>query len=1000
MRKLKDTRSIQRGLFQGRLVQQTLILFFLWLFTIGWAHAQEPGFRNISVLDGLPSARVFQVRAGADGTMWFATDNGVANFDGNTIHSYGEEEGLTESSVFALTHDNRNREWFATYTGELFFHEGDSLKAYKNNEVLKDYIRNGTIISLSVYEDTVWVSYNMFPPVKVYGDGELEVYDIEKDQGAYTIYQVKFPHSESIFGRLSGRDSDTVILARSDAQGNLSKEKIRVEGNGYGYPMSIQDMPNGDVLVTMHQVLLVKKRDGSCLEKNLGVSFSMASSAYDPHGRVWIGTFDDGVFVLDPKQNYAVVDHFLIGHTITSVTFDREGGAWLSSYSSGVFYSPLPDIRYFIPGGPEIGSPLIRILSHKNRIYTAAKNGDIYQLANKNGFAEYFELWVESEQGIIDLSSDGHHFYIQSNLNELREIQETGEEQKIYQRKARYILADQDRIYSIASHSSDNGIWMKKPGKGPVMVSRDVCRARDVKIDREKNIWLACQDGIQILTLQGDREMKRDHIPVGRVKSLFIDKDTVYAATSSRGVAIIDRKTLGVDFLDKENGLRSNQVHSGFVSSDGALWVSTNIGLHRLRKQGRKFEQVKVYTEKDGLLAGVINGFTEADGQIWCLGDQGIWKIPLKGQHKNETPPLISITASELVRDRIFEASDLQQLRYQDNSLSFRFRGVAFRNGEEIRYRYRLIGLDSNYRYTKEQQVFYSGLASGAYTFEVQAANNDGVWSESPATIHFTIPQPWWETWWFFLITGVLSLLIVYWAATFRNRIRNQRNTMQPAMIESEQKALSSQINPHFLYNSLNSAQFYINSNKSDKASDHLANFSMLMRKVLQNTSNSFVSVKEELSILKLYLELEQERFENKFEFSFDVDEVLNQEKLQIPSMILQPHVENAIWHGLMKSEKRDGHIKISLKQKGNTLIWSIKDNGIGRAKAAEYNNEHRSATHVSSGLRLTRDRLELLSKKTKKNYKLEVIDLMTEDLQPAGTEIVIQIPVDEIATA
>ena len=994
MRGSKHMHYFKRTLLSGKRYRDILLLLFLGVSFIEVTNAQEPGFRNISVLDGLPSARVFQVKAGADGAMWFATDNGVANFDGNQFRSYGEEEGLTEPSVFALTHDNRGREWFATYSGELFYHEGDSIKPCKNNDVIQDYAKNLNIICLSVHEDTVWLSFTRESPIKVYGDGNLEVLDIKSDNRLFTLYRIEPPHSEAIYGRISGPDADSVLLVLGDAQGHFSKDRIKLDGHPNGYRLSVIRVPNGDVLAANHQALFVRKSNGMTLEKHLGVSFAMASSACDAQGRVWIGTFDDGVFVLDPQQDYAVVDHFLDGQGITSVAFDREGGVWLSSYSSGVYYSPLPDIRYFFPGGPEAGGPFIRVLSHEEQIYTATENGQIYRLEQGIGKSEDFELYAESNnQNISDIASKGEHFYYQTFSKGLIEILESGEKKLAYNRAARYVRSIGDELYSISSHSSDNGIWMNKPGKEPIKVSRDVCRASDAHVDREKNIWLACGDGIQVITTEEHREVNRELIPIGRVKDIFLKNDSFYAATSSRGLAIIDRNTRDIVFLDKENGLTSNQVHSSFVSSKGELWVSTNRGLHLLRKRDKGFERVKVYTEMDGLFAGVINGFLEFKGNIWCCGDQGIWKIPLNGQHKNEIPPNISITASELVRDRAVEPSDFQQLRYHDNSLSFRFRGIAFRNGEEIRYRYRLLGLDSNYRYTNEQQVYYTGLASGSYTFEVEAANNDGVWSDTPATMSFVIPKPFWETWWFIALIVLLVAGLVYWLATVRNRNRNERNAMKLALIESEQKALSSQINPHFLYNSLNSAQFYINSNRSQEASDHLANFSLLMRKVLKNTSTSFVTIEEELSILKLYLELEQERFDHQFEFKFDIEPGLDLGQLKIPSMVLQPHVENAIWHGLMKSNRKDGLIWVVLETNRDNLIWRIIDNGIGRQASKEEFERRKKSGHQSSGVKLTKERMELLSRKTGHDYSLKIIDLTDEEGQPVGTEVNVVIP-------
>ena len=230
----------------------------------------------------------------------------------------------------------------------------------------------------------------------------------------------------------------------------------------------------------------------------------------------------------------------------------------------------------------------------------------------------------------------------------------------------------------------------------------------------------------------------------------------------------------------------------------------------------------------------------------------------------------------------------------------------------------------------------------------------------------FTINPPFWETWWFRLLIVTVLLGGSLSAIMIRDKIRREKLDLELAVLENEQKALTAQINPHFIYNAMNSVQYYVLENERGKAADQLAKFSELMRKVLTNTKNSFISLKSELSILNLYLSLEKERFEQMFEYTLKVDEKLDQERLLVPSMVVQPHIENAIWHGLLHKQNGKGMVSVELLVDRGCLIWKVRDNGVGRkqTKVTAKASLDRDAGYTSSGIYLTRRRLDLLSRK------------------------------------
>lgn len=244
--------------------------------------------------------------------------------------------------------------------------------------------------------------------------------------------------------------------------------------------------------------------------------------------------------------------------------------------------------------------------------------------------------------------------------------------------------------------------------------------------------------------------------------------------------------------------------------------------------------------------------------------------------------------------------------------------------------------------------------------------------------------------WWLFGIIGVL-LAIIGWLV-FRLNISRKAQTEQlkaeynNQIIELESKALRAQMNPHFLFNSLNSIRLFVLKNEIESASNYIAKFSKLLRMILSNSRQEVITVYDEIQSLRLYLDFERLRFDHGFDFDIQIDgqEVLG---CQIPPMLIQPFVENAIWHGLMPRMDDKGYIKISFEKTVEQLKISVLDNGVGR-QHAKPNSMQKLVNEGSVGLKLTKERLQSLSLRTQLQNYFEINDLQDEQLNPSGTLI------------
>jgi LytS/YehU family sensor histidine kinase len=308
-----------------------------------------------------------------------------------------------------------------------------------------------------------------------------------------------------------------------------------------------------------------------------------------------------------------------------------------------------------------------------------------------------------------------------------------------------------------------------------------------------------------------------------------------------------------------------------------------------------------------------------------------------------------------------------------------------------VRYRYKLEGLDDNWStLTSRSEANYGNLPHGKYTFKVKAMNGDGYWSnEYPYT--FTIRPPWWHTWWAYTIFSLTFIGMIYALFRYRlNKIRSDHEVKQKTA-ELEMQALRAQMNPHFIFNSLNSINLFILENNKLQASEYLTKFSRLVRLILNNSREAFIPLEQELEALELYLELESLRFELRFNYEITLDKNIDASALKVPPLIIQPYAENAIWHGLM-SKKDRGHLKISLYKEKEILFCRICDDGVGRRKAAEIRSRS-SSTRKSVGMHITAERIAMFQDQGESSTYVTITDLVLPDGSPGGTEVLITIP-------
>jgi len=426
----------------------------------------------------------------------------------------------------------------------------------------------------------------------------------------------------------------------------------------------------------------------------------------------------------------------------------------------------------------------------------------------------------------------------------------------------------------------------------------------------------------------------------------------------------------------------------------GNMWFGTSgNGVYKLNHSKRiKYNAPQIFSSTNQKTKQTESAFIINSTPV--VNDSSSKIISTNILKKDTIPPVVFIN-NVSINGVDTNSLNHYELQHYQNNIEFNISGI-FSGNSNLQYKYILEGFETDWNYATQTSAYYSALKPGNYTFKVFAMSDNGVWSKIPAVISFNINPPFYLSFWFifsivfvFIALGLIIALLVYRKTQSRNKALEIEK--QKALV-SELHALRSQMNPHFIFNTLSSIQNFITKNDSKDAVSYLSKFSKLMRATLENTQQQQISIKNEVETLSLYMDLEKLRLNNKFSYQITVDENIDELFEEIPPMLIQPYVENAIWHGISHKEGK-GTIKIAFNLLNENLIrCSIEDDGIGRIKANEINGNQKKKT--SLGMSITKERLELINSLKDSKLNVTITDL-EENNEAKGTKIELFIPLD-----
>lgn len=979
----------------GFLVFGQLILFCTKIY------AQHYNFKNYSVEHGLPYVQIFALHQDHQGYLWSGGYGGASKFNGKTFENYSPKNGLANHFVNAITEDQKHRVIIGTIGGLSIIENH-----HFSNYTIKNGLPSNFITSLCVDQNGIlWIGTNQG---LCYLNGEK-------------IIQTSFFKKQNIKCLTKGFSNDLYIGTSNALYQKKNKE---LEFDTIIKHINVNSISSNEYT---NEIIVGSTNGLYVLNSKLNTSkiFHISNGLLDEditvvlcqkNGTTWIGSKNGLINFKANEFSYFNIGFDNNANHIRSLLIDNEENLWIGTHSGLYKYRGKGFAVYDRQNG--LGSAFIfQVARDANKnLWIATENNGVYKYANgffknygsKQGLLDNkiyavlpFEdgtIWFGGEKGISIFKNEtitsfpfGKQFMQEAPINCL------------YRDSKQVIwIGGQNGLCSMKKNGqSYTTTYYKLPIKS---IEKEGIAVWSIIEDNQGNIWAGTYLG-GLFKLEKD-SFKQQTIssPEAVTTALDLCKDNygnIYAATLD-GVLMFNPDKHTYKLISEKDGLSSELVYAINITKDNCyLWAGTNQGVNKIDIKKLQVDIIDIlkYGKVDGFTGVESNShgiFEDVDSTIWFGTVNGLIQYSPKEFIKNTYLSNTIITNFKLAYTDTILTNGVK-LPYSLNNISFYFDGISLTDPEKVLYTYKLDGFDKEWSpYTETNNAKYDNLPPGKYTFKVKSCNNEGIWNVEPATFSFIIKTPFYKTWWFFLIIfgSAISVLII----VFRLRVRQIKQKQQlefehlVEVSKAELTALRAQMNPHFVFNALNSIQHYILNSKGEEAVKYLSKFAKLIRIILNNSEKPITTINEDIEAITLYLELEKMRFENKFDYTISIDSSIDGDYDEIPPMLIQPYLENAILHGINPKETT-GHIGINIKVVGQFIKISIIDDGIGREKSKAVQSLQPAARHKSLGMKITQDRVRILNTIHQSNLNVNIIDLYNDKKEAIGTQVDLFIP-------
>lgn len=993
---------------------------FLLVFTDGFAQ------RFYSINDRYPFAQTQVIYQDDYGFIWFGTKDGLIKYDGYSTKEYRNIPGVSTSLPGAQIKSIVQESDSTLFIG----FENIGLVLFSRNTGISTRVDlNGGSSNLHVnslikdHKGNIWIGTNQ--GLYKYEKTEDEHFSIQPIDSSGLV-------SKNVLGLFEDRNND-LWIGTDEGIHLIARDKEAIESpmTNTGFPkeevISIQERNTGELWVSFRRgkskIYRWEAHSRSFIPITRFNRDGEFSFVFDSEDHLWASSHARGIYKFTPENETFFMEKHSSWHGMRamftfSIYHDKFDNIWVEG-----------DEVYKMPG-------------HHKEFYSI--ESDQFQVISV--FADEDNIWYCSNEPYKWSRSERQSIPYLENVDftELINPDRERKHKRIYQYK-------EWRDFVVFTSIRNVFIWNRKSNTFTEYPTKLEGAFREFFIDSTDQIWFPGDNGNPAILDLNSGKVKNVPNLKGMTTACAVvqSKDgTQWWGTHNHGLFSYDPKSDSVeqfvpDPSNPQSSISSFSINDILVHSDGSIWIGTKLGLNVIDP---KTNQITRHDFKDQSINTNINSILEDnEGNLWLGTEKGLLYFnPIQNKLRHFTvhdglintnytpracykdqkgclyfggnngvdyffPEKIGVNTivpdlyiknvhvnGKLYNDSIAgELLHSIRLKHKQNFLEVELTGLHYVSPEAQEYAYRISDQSDDWISLGQNRVItLARLSPGNYSLEAKCANSDGFWSDPKELLHIIIQPPFWQTAWFLGLMTLIIMLSVY--LIYSGRIRkirrdeNQKTELNKRIAEIEMKAIRAQMNPHFLFNSLNSIRLLIDKGDSESAKLYLIKYSQLIRQVLNNSRNKFIRLDQEINMLRLYLDLEKMRFKN-FNYLFSVDDNVDVDFIEIPPLLMQPYVENAIWHGLMHKKNGEKQLDINIVRDKEFVTIKIEDNGIGR-KQSEFINSTKKKTKDSFGLKMSEDRIMFLQDIYGREATVQIDDLEN----PTGTRVIIRLPIGE----
>ncbi len=954
--------------------------FFIGISTIG----QEYNYYHYDVRDGLSGITIYSIAQDRDGFLWVGTETGLSRFDGSRFKNYTENEGLNENEIINLFVDSKNRVWifpfknsiYYYYNGKIFNASNDSLlkKFNLRNEIYKACEdKNGNIFFLETNKLHILSANNKLTEINefngksfynygcgVAADGTCNLYiGTPQDIANSRIQNFEFRNFEF----LAKRTSQYQHLSRNAFEVNASFILVKNAGFIEIYNQNTKEQFKVEVPDHFHSISYI---NDSCFI---------------------ISTFEKTLLFNIKQKKF--IDSFLTNKLVNRCLRDSEGNLWFATMTQGLYRLSSTKFKVYKVEDNFSLMPVYALDRVDKHLYIGSGKNLLWDLNLQND--QLKKSIIKSDYTINRLSAIQSHdkqtlflatnagLFKTSKTNTSIYFPDVSLKGCLINKDSAIVATDRAVFeFSLRDINHYDTIWN----------SRATCA---YKIDNK--YYIGTLNGLYLVRKYPEHSITYlgDVFPILKEKIIAISAETsgnLWIATESHGLICLKNDSI-IYQLTTKSGLVSNVCRCVYVA-DSVIWLGTNKGISKIDFSKNPFN-VTNFRTAEGLDSEIINCIYSKDDTVFAGTPFGVTSF-IANNIQNKSICELKLIDIQSKKHNWYYKQDSIYLSSNDNFLRFEYSGISFVSAGDMTYYYRLTGLNNTWQSTKQNFVEFQLLPAGDYEFDIYAVNKYGIKSEV-VTVSFIKKKTFWQLVWvrslliaFVILVGWFILRLVI----KRIKIKaNDKMVRERKIYELEQMAMRAQMNPHFIFNSLNSIQQYVFAGDITEANEFITNFSSLVRQTLYISGKKFITLIEEVTYLESYLKLEQAKYENVFDFQIKVNDDIPK-NMHVPPLLLQPFIENSIRHGVLNLKKGYGKIFVHFSMNSHFLICIIEDNGIGRENAMKLKNTAASG-HQSKGIELVKKRIENLNTIYNTDIKVSVGDILEKN--KTGTCVQIQLP-------